>query len=87
MVGLFARCDGCYENRIVDDKYQRIIQKDKKLRSGGTIEEFVEHTGGTILTGKLEESDELLIELAGLIRSGQPSPGPSGIGQRSSSLH
>ena len=68
-------------------KFQRQNQKDKKGRSGGTVEEFVEQTGGAILIGTPEESDELLIKLASLIRSGQPSPGLSGIGQKSSPLH
>jgi hypothetical protein len=80
---------GLYENYLpeIHAKLQRQNQKDKKRRSGGTIEEFVEQTGGAILIGKPEEGDELLIKLAGLIRSGQPSPGLSGIGQKSSPLH
>jgi VWFA-related protein len=63
-------------------EFQRLNQKDKKRRSGGTIEEFVEQTGGSILIGKQEEGDELLIKLAGLIRSGKTSPELSGIGQK-----
>lgn len=50
-------------------KFQRLNQKDKRRRSGGTLEEFVEQTDGTILVGKPEEGDELLIKLTGLIRS------------------
>jgi VWFA-related protein len=41
----------------------------KKQRDGGSIEQFVEQTGGSILTGKPEEADDLLIKLTGLIRS------------------
>jgi VWFA-related protein len=80
---------GLYQDFVPGDvaKFQRLNQKDKKRRSGGAIEEFVEHTGGSSLVGKTEESDELLIKLAGLIRSGQPSPELSGIGQKSSPLH
>jgi VWFA-related protein len=43
--------------------------QDKKRRAGGTIEDFTEQTGGSILVGKAEQSDEMLIKLAGLIRS------------------
>jgi VWFA-related protein len=84
---------GLYEDYSPEDhaKYQRRIQKDKKERSGGTIEEFADQTGGTIFVGKPEESDRLLIKLTGLIRSGQPSPlrsiGVSNAGQKSSSIH
>lgn len=44
-------------------------QRNRKRGGGGALEEFVEHTGGSILIGRLEESDALLIKLAGLIRS------------------
>jgi VWFA-related protein len=62
---------GLYEDYWPENvaKYQKINQKDKKRRSGGTIEEFVEQTGGSILVGKPEEGDELLLKLAELIRS------------------
>ncbi|MBO0860689.1 MAG: VWA domain-containing protein [Chloracidobacterium sp.] len=62
---------GLYQDFVPGDvaKFQRLNQKDKKRRSGGTIEEFVGQTGGSILVGKTEESDEMLIKLAGLIRS------------------
>src|SRR5262245_24118579 len=43
--------------------------QEKNQRAGGTVEEFVEQTGGTILKGMPEEGDELLIKLMGLIRS------------------
>jgi len=43
--------------------------ENKRQRSGGTLEEFVEQTGGTILKDKPEKGDELLIKLAGMIRS------------------
>jgi hypothetical protein len=80
---------GLYESYYPEivAKFQRQNQKDKKGRSGGTVEEFVEQTGGAILIGTPEEGDELLIKLAGLIRSGQASPGISGIGRKSSPLH
>ncbi|MCI0663483.1 MAG: hypothetical protein L0220_20670 [Acidobacteria bacterium] len=41
----------------------------KRRRSGGTIEEFVEQTGGSILKGMPKDGDELFIKLTGLIRS------------------
>jgi VWFA-related protein len=41
----------------------------KRRRIGGSVEEFVEQSGGTIVKGKPEEGDELFIKLAGLIRS------------------
>src|SRR5262245_12047162 len=47
-----------------------IKRQDKKRRAGGTIEEFAEQTGGSIITGDAKDSDELLIKLTGLIRSG-----------------
>ena len=80
---------GLYESYYLEivAKFQRQNQKDKKGRSGGTVEEFVEQTGGAILIGTPEEGDELLIKLAGMIRSGQASPGISGIGRKSSPLH
>jgi hypothetical protein len=84
---------GLYEDYFPENhaKYQRLIQKDKKQRSGGTIDEFVDQTGGAILAGKPEESDGLFIELTGLIRSGQPSPlrpiESSGAGRKSSTPH
>ena len=43
--------------------------QEKNQRAGGTVEEFVEQTGGTILKGMPEEGDELLIKLMDLIRS------------------
>jgi VWFA-related protein len=43
--------------------------KGKKRRNGGAIEQFVEQTGGSVLIGKPEEADDLLIRLTGLIRS------------------
>jgi VWFA-related protein len=43
--------------------------KGKKRRDGGSIEQFVEQTGGFILVGKPEEADDLLIKLTDLIRS------------------
>jgi VWFA-related protein len=43
--------------------------QDKKRRRGGTIEEFIEQTGGSNLIGDYRGSDELLIELTGLPRS------------------
>jgi VWFA-related protein len=42
---------------------------EKERRDGGTIEQFVEQTGGSILIGKREEADDQLIKLTGLIRS------------------
>jgi hypothetical protein len=80
---------GLYQEDVPGDfaKLQRLNQKNKKRRSGGTIEEFVEQTGGAILIGTPEEGDELLIKLAGLIRSGQASPGISAVGRKSSPLH
>ena len=50
-------------------EFQSQNRKDKKRLSGGTIEEFVEQTGGSILFGRPEKSDEMLIKLTGLIRS------------------
>jgi VWFA-related protein len=44
-------------------------QVNRKQGGGVALEEFVEQTGGSILIGRLEESDGLLIKLAGLIRS------------------
>jgi VWFA-related protein len=80
---------GLYEDYFPENhaKYQQLIQKNKKERSGGTIDEFADHTGGTILVGKPEESDGLFIRLTGLIRSGRPPSGLSDIGRKSSSLH
>ena len=53
-----------------------IRRQDKKRRAGGTIEEFAEQTGGSILMAKVkfsnpgrQDGDETLIKLAGLIRS------------------
>ena len=43
--------------------------KGKKQRDGVSIEQFVEQTGGSILIGKPEEADDLLIKLTDLIRS------------------
>ncbi len=43
--------------------------QERRRRAGGTIEEFVEQTGGTMLKGMPAEGDESLIKLAGLIRS------------------
>jgi VWFA-related protein len=43
--------------------------KGKKRRDGGSIEQFVEQTGGSILIGKPEDADDLLIKLTDLIRS------------------
>jgi len=45
------------------------LRPNKRL-SGGTLEEFAELTGGAVLVGNVEEPDEWLIKLAGLIRSG-----------------
>jgi VWFA-related protein len=42
---------------------------EKERRDGGTIEQFVEQTAGSILIGKREEADDQLIKLIGLIRS------------------
>ena len=42
---------------------------EKERRDGGTIEQFVEQTAGSILIGKREEADDQLIKLTGLIRS------------------
>ena len=80
---------GLYESYYPEivAKFQRQTQKDKKGRSGGTVEEFVEQTGGAILIGTPEEGDELLIKLGGLIRSGQASPGISAVGRKPSPLH
>ncbi|HEU0178593.1 MAG TPA: VWA domain-containing protein [Blastocatellia bacterium] len=47
----------------------KLLGVEKRRRAGGTIEEFVEQTGGSILKGAPEEGDEMLIKLAGLIRS------------------
>jgi VWFA-related protein len=62
---------GLYEDYWPENvaKFQKSNQKDKERRSGGTIEEFVEQTGGSILVGKPEKGDELLLQLTGLIRS------------------
>src|SRR5215475_1957934 len=62
---------GLYQDFVPGDvaKFQRLNQKDKERRGGGTIEEFVEQTGGSLFVGKTEESDEMLIKLTGLIRS------------------
>ena|GEM_PF-2859980 len=46
-----------------------LSSENNSRRSGGTIEEFVEQTGGTILKGMPEAGDELFIKLAGMIRS------------------
>src|SRR5262249_47189857 len=46
-----------------------ISKEGKRRRSGGSVEEFVAKTGGSLLTGKPEEGDEMLIKLTGLIRS------------------
>jgi VWFA-related protein len=43
--------------------------KTRSRQSGGSLEKFVELTGGYILDGKREQSDEWLIRLTGLIRS------------------
>ena len=43
--------------------------KKTRRRSGGTVEQFVEQTGGSILVGKREGADDLLIRLTGLIGS------------------
>jgi len=44
-------------------------RKSLRRHSGGTLEQFVELTGGSMLVGQVEEADELLIKLTGLIRS------------------
>jgi VWFA-related protein len=46
-----------------------ILVNNLKRRSGGTLNQFVEQTGGTTLTGKWEECDEMFIKLAQMIRS------------------
>ncbi len=46
-----------------------IRRPDKKRRAGGTIEEFAEQTGGSIVIGDQKGSDEMLIKLTSLIRS------------------
>jgi VWFA-related protein len=42
---------------------------EKERRNGGSIEQFVEQTGGSILIGKREEADDQLIKLIEMIRS------------------
>jgi VWFA-related protein len=48
---------------------ERGFRNSGKRRNGGTIEQFVEYTVGSILIGKREEVDSLFIKLADLIRS------------------
>ena len=48
----------------------RFGPKTRRRRSGGSLEKFVELTGGSVLVGKKEEPDEWLLKLAKLIRSG-----------------
>ena len=43
--------------------------KEKRRRNGGTIEQFVEQSGGSVLAGEQEKADELFIKLTDLIRS------------------
>ncbi len=43
--------------------------KKVRRRSGGTVEQFVEQAGGSILVGEREGADDLFIKLTGLIRS------------------
>jgi hypothetical protein len=61
---------GLYQDFVPGDvaKFQRQNQKDKKGCSGGTVEEFGAQTGGAILIGTPEESDELLIKQADSFR-------------------
>ena len=47
----------------------RFGPKTRRRRSGGSLEKFVELTGGSILVGKREEPDVWLIKLLGLTRS------------------
>jgi hypothetical protein len=80
---------GLYQDFVPGDvaEFRRLNRKDKERSRGGAIEEFVEQTGGSILIGKPEESDGLLIKLVGLVRSGKPSPELSAIEQKSSLPH
>jgi VWFA-related protein len=48
----------------------RFNRKDKRRRSGGLLEDFVEQTGGTTLIAKYSKDvDEMLMKLTGLISS------------------
>lgn len=52
--------------------HDALLQFRPKIRrrySGGGLEQFVDLTGGSLLVGKREEADEMLIKLAGLIRA------------------
>jgi len=57
---------------------QVLDRKDGKIVKGLEIDDFVLREDG---------KPQLLIKLAGLICSGQASPGISGIGRKSSPLH
>src|SRR5262245_21754895 len=69
--GLYQTSDGNRRPEVgyTGDSLFGISRQDKKRRAGGTIEEFAERTGGSIIIGDQKESDELLIKLTGLIRS------------------
>lgn len=50
------------------EDYYRLNRKDKKRHIGGSLEEFVEETGGTLLVGKNREHvDEVFMQLTRLI--------------------
>jgi VWFA-related protein len=49
--------------------FGRFMPTARRRRSGGTLERFVEQTGGSVIVGKRKAPDEWLIKLAGLIRT------------------
>jgi VWFA-related protein len=52
------------------EDYYRLNRKDKRRRIGGSLEEFIDETGGTLLIGKNREHvDEVFMQLTRLIGS------------------
>jgi VWFA-related protein len=51
------------------DPHIPFTPKEMRRRSGGTVEQFVRETGGSMFVGQREEADELLIKITRLIQS------------------
>jgi VWFA-related protein len=59
-----------YSSRLNEvSKLQWLNLNDARRRSGGTLEDAVEQTGGSLLIGRNEDGDQMLSKLVGLIRS------------------